>query len=70
MSKVGPICITQFVCTTMKTWARNPHLRNQVDPGDTEKVKNITREFLNTLSPRFFKADRSSTSYDTRAGRD
>ncbi|WP_426127911.1 DGQHR domain-containing protein [Pararhizobium sp. PWRC1-1] len=70
MSKVGLICITQFVCTTMKTWARNPHLRNQVDPGDPEKVKNITRDVLNTLSPRFFKADWSSTSYDTRAGRD
>lgn len=70
MSKVGLICITQFVCTTMKTWARNPHLRTQVDPGDPEKVKNVTRDVLNTLSPRFFEADWASTSYDTRAGRD
>ncbi|MDQ0996082.1 DGQHR domain-containing protein [Phyllobacterium ifriqiyense] len=70
MSKVGLICITQFVCTTMKTWARNPHLRTQVDPGDPDKVRNVTRDVLNTLSPRFFEADWTSTSYDTRAGRD
>lgn len=70
MSKVGLICITQFVCTTMKTWARNPHLRAQVDPGDPEKIKTVTRDVLNTLSPRFFEADWASTSYDTRAGRD
>ncbi|MEW9525965.1 DGQHR domain-containing protein [Agrobacterium radiobacter] len=70
MSKVGLICLTQFVCSTMKTWARNPHLRSQVDPGDPDKVKSVTRDILNTLDPRFFEADWASTSYDTRAGRD
>lgn len=70
MSKVGLICLTQFVCSTMKTWARNPHLRSQVDPGDPDKVKSVTRDILNTLDPRFFEAGWASTSYDTRAGRD
>lgn len=70
MSKVGLICVTQFVCTTMKSWARNPRLRDQVDAGDPEKVKSVTRDILNTLTPRFFEADWASTSYDTRAGRD
>ena len=70
LSKVGLICMTQFVCATIKTWARNPRLRDQVDPGDPEKVKSVTRDVLATLEPRFFEADWTSTSYDTRAGRD
>ncbi|MCL4068938.1 DGQHR domain-containing protein [Pseudomonas sp. GX19020] len=70
MSKVGLICMTQFVCATVKTWARNPRLRDQVDPGDPEKVKSVTKDVLSTLDRLFFDAEWSSTSYDTRAGRD
>lgn len=49
MSKVGLICLTRFVCSMMKTRARKPHLRSQVDPGDPDKVKSVTRDILNTL---------------------
>lgn len=70
LSKVGLTCMTQFVCTTIKTWARNPKLRDQVDPGDPDKVRAVTKEVLDTLDPKFFEADWASTSYDTRAGRD
>lgn len=70
LSKVGLTCMTQFVCTTIKTWARNPRLREQVDPGDPQKVRTVTGDVLATLDPRFFEADWTSTSYDTRAGRD
>mgnify|MGYP001018982281 CR=1 FL=1 len=50
--------------------ARNPRLRELVDPGDPEKVEAVTRDVLATLDPKFFEAQWSSTSYDTRAGRD
>ncbi|RWC47181.1 DGQHR domain-containing protein [Mesorhizobium sp.] len=70
LSKVGLTCMTQFVCSTIKTWARNPRLRDQVDPGDPEKVRSVTSDVLATLDPKFFEADWASTSYDTRAGRD
>jgi len=70
LSKVGLTCMTQFVCSTIKTWARNPRLRSQVDPGDPDKVRAITSDVLATLDPLFFMADWSSSSYDTRAGRD
>lgn len=70
LSKVGLTCMTQFVCSTIKTWARNPRLRDQVDPGDPDKVRSVTSDVLATLDPRFFEADWASTSYDTRAGRD
>ena len=70
LSKVGLTCMTQFVCSTIKTWARNPRLRDQVDPGDPDKVRAVTSDVLATLDPRFFEADWASTSYDTRAGRD
>ena len=70
LSKVGLTCMTQFVCSTIKTWARNPRLRDQVDPGDPDKVQSVTRDVLATLDPKFFEADWASTSYDTRAGRD
>lgn len=70
LSKIGLTCMTQFVCTTIKTWARNPRLRDQVNPGDPEKVRSVTRDVLATLDPKFFEADWASTSYDTRAGRD
>jgi hypothetical protein len=70
LSKVGLTCMTQFVCSTIKTWARNPRLRDQVDPGDPEKVRAVTRDVLATLDPQFFEAEWASTSYDTRAGRD
>ena len=70
LSKVGLVCMTHFVCTTIRTWARNPRLRDQVDPGDPEKVRAITQDILSTLNPLFSEADWTSTSYDTRAGRD
>jgi len=70
LSKVGLTCMTQFVCSTIKTWARNPRLRDQVDPGDPDKVRAVTKDVLATLDPQFFEADWTSTSYDTRAGRD
>lgn len=70
LSKVGLTCMTQFVCSTIKTWARNPRLRDQVDPGDPDKVRVVTGDVLATLDPLFFEADWASTSYDTRAGRD
>jgi DGQHR domain-containing protein len=70
LSKVGLTCMTHFVCSTIKTWARNPRLRDQVDPGDPDKVRSVTRDVLATLDPKFFEADWTSTSYDTRAGRD
>jgi DGQHR domain-containing protein len=70
LSKVGLTCMTQFVCSTIKTWARNPRLRDQVDPGDPDKVRAVTGDVLATLDPKFFEADWASTSYDTRAGRD
>ena len=73
LSKVGMTCMTQFVCSTIKTWARNPRLRDQVDPGDPgdpDKVRDVTRDVLATLDPQFFEAEWASTSYDTRAGRD
>jgi DGQHR domain-containing protein len=70
LSKVGLTCMTQFVCSTIKTWARNPRLRDQVDPGDPDKVRAVTSDVLATLDPKFFEADWASTSYDTRAGRD
>ncbi|MEQ1899553.1 MAG: DGQHR domain-containing protein [Devosia sp.] len=70
LSKVGLTCMTQFVCSTIKTWARNPRLRDQVDPGDPDKVRSVTSDVLATLDPRFFEADWASASYDTRAGRD
>ena len=70
LSKVGLTCMTQFVCSTLRTWARNPRLRDQVDPGDPDKVRAVTKDVLETLDPRFFEADWASTSYDTRAGRD
>lgn len=70
LSKVGLTCMTQFVCSTIKSWARNPRLRAQVDPGDPEKVRAVTRDVLATLDPKFFEAEWASTSYDTRAGRD
>ena len=70
LSKVGLTCMTQFVCSTIKTWARNPRLRKQVDPGDPDKVRAVTSEVLETLDPKFFEAEWVSTSYDTRAGRD
>jgi DGQHR domain-containing protein len=70
LSKVGLTCTTKFICSTMKTWARNPRMRDLVDPGDPEKVRTVTKEVLATLDPSFFEADWASTSYDTRAGRD
>ena len=70
LSKVGLTCMTHFICSTIKTWARNPRLRDQVDPGDPDKVRAVTRDVLATLDPKFFEADWASTSYDTRAGRD
>ena len=70
LSKVGLTCMTQFVCSTIKTWARNPRLRAQVDPGDPDKVRSVTTDVLATLDPLFFEAEWASSSYDTRAGRD
>jgi len=70
LSKVGLTCMTQFVCSTIKTWARNPRLRAQVDPGDPDKVRSVTSDVLATLDPLFFEAEWASSSYDTRAGRD
>jgi DGQHR domain-containing protein len=70
LSKVGLTCVTKFVADTFKSWARNPRLRNLVDPGDPEKVQEVTRDVLATLDPQFFEAQWASTSYDTRAGRD
>lgn len=70
LSKVGLTCMTQFVCATIKSWMRNPRLRDHVDVGDPEKVRAITRDVLATLDPAFFEAEWTSTSYDTRAGRD
>jgi hypothetical protein len=45
-------------------------MRNEVDPGDPDKVEKVTRLVLETLDPQFFQAQWASTSYDTRAGRD
>lgn len=70
LSKVGLTCVTKFVSDTFKSWARNPRLRDLVDPGDPEKVEEVTRDVLATLDPQFFEAQWGSTSYDTRAGRD
>lgn len=70
MSKVGLICMTSFICSTIKTWHRNPRLRNQVDPGNPESVRAITLDVISALTPRFFEAEWASASYDTRAGRD
>lgn len=70
LSKIGLTCMTQFVCATIKTWARNPRLRDQVDPGDPDKVRAVTKDVLATLDPQFFEGEWTSTSYDTRAGRD
>lgn len=70
LSKVGLTCVTKFVADTFKSWARNPRLRELVDPGDPEKVEAVTRDVLATLDPKFFEAQWASTSYDTRAGRD
>jgi DGQHR domain-containing protein len=70
LGKVGLTCMTRFVSDTFKSWARNPMLREQVDPGDPEKVEQVTRQILTTLDPQFFEAQWKSVSYDTRAGRD
>lgn len=70
LSRVGLTCMTHFICSTIKTWARNPRLRDQADPGDPDKVRAVTRDVLATLDPKFFEADWASTSYDTHAGRD
>lgn len=70
LTKVGLTCVTKFVSDTFKSWARNPRLRDLVDPGDPEKVEQVTRDVLATLDPQFFEAQWASTSYDTRAGRD
>ncbi len=70
LSKVGLTCVTKFVADTFKSWARNPHLRALVDPGDPDKVETVTREVIATLDPKFFEAQWASSSYDTRAGRD
>jgi hypothetical protein len=40
------------------------------DPGDPDKVRDVTKDVLATLDPQFFEAEWASTSYDTRAGRD
>ncbi len=70
LTKVGLTCVTKFVSDTFKSWARNPRLRDLDDPGDPEKVEQVTRDVLATLDPQFFEAQWASTSYDTRAGRD
>ncbi|HVJ01856.1 MAG TPA: DGQHR domain-containing protein [Sphingomonas sp.] len=70
LNKVGLTCMTHFITSTIKTWARNPHLRDTVNVGDPDKVRSNTRDILATLTPAFFQAEWKSTSYDTRAGRD
>ncbi|MBP0496271.1 DGQHR domain-containing protein [Roseomonas indoligenes] len=70
LSKVGLTCLTHFICITMRTWARNPRLRSQVNVGDPDMVRTNTRDVLTTLDSTFFVAEWRSSSYDTRAGRD
>lgn len=70
LNKVGLTCMTHFIASTIKTWARNPHLRATVNVGDPDKVRANTGDILATLTPAFFQAEWKSTSYDTRAGRD
>jgi hypothetical protein len=70
LGKVGLTCMTQFITNTIKSWVRNPRLRETVNVGDPDKVRANTSDILATLDPGFFTADWKSTSYDTRAGRD
>lgn len=68
LEKVGMICLTQFIGDTIKKWLVNPRTRFSV--GNPEQVAENTRFILDQLEPAFFAAQWSSTSYDTRAGRD
>ncbi|MES3100521.1 DGQHR domain-containing protein [Sphingomonas faeni] len=68
LEKVGLICLTQYICENLRSWALNP--RTPINVGDPEDVSVNTGHVLSTLTPEFFSAKWSSTSYDTRAGRD
>lgn len=68
LEKVGMICLTQFIGDTMKKWLVNPRTRFSV--GNPDDVAQNTGFILEQLDPGFFAARWSSTSYDTRAGRD
>jgi DGQHR domain-containing protein len=69
LNKVGLTCMTHYITRTIKTWGRNPHLRETVNVGDPDKVRANTHDILASLTPSFFQAEWKSTSYDTRAGR-
>jgi DGQHR domain-containing protein len=68
LEKVGLVCLTQYICENLRSWALNP--RTPINVGDPDDVTLNTGHVLSTLTPEFFSARWSSTSYDTRAGRD
>lgn len=68
LEKVGLVCLTQYICENLRSWALNP--RTPINVGDPVDVSLNTGHVLSTLNPDFFSARWASTSYDTRAGRD
>lgn len=67
-TKVGVVCMTEFLVDTLTSWATSP--TQKVDLTDLNVVNEMTAAALDQLEPGFWTAEWNATSLDTSSGRE
>lgn len=68
-TKVGVVCLTQFLVDTLTSWATSP-TPEKIDLTDLNVVSELTVAALNQLEAGFWTSEWNAASLDTSSGRD